>query len=117
MKKSELKSIIKEVLKEGKGYPDEIERFKEIMDEIKDLTGEALDIVKKIEGGSTLARAKSYWFPHIMGAIDKENSGYIGGSMTDMAETLQELKEGDEGDDWEEDEGDDWDAKYGPEKD
>lgn len=129
MKKLDLKSIVKEVAKKTikeyglehdpqkvgdedfdhpsikKGHKKEVkeglesidvDRFEEIMDEIKELAREALMIAKDGKEGE---RAKAYWYAHIVGAVDKENSGYMGGSMIDMAATLEALRENEESED------------------
>jgi len=70
----------------------DIRRLEEIQREIRDLADEALEIVKE-HSEIEYERARSYWYPHILGAIDKDNSGYLGGSMIGLAETIENLKE------------------------
>lgn len=60
-------------------------RFEEIMRQIQDLAGEAHDMLPV----NARERARSYWYAHIMGAVD-ENSGYLGGSMIKMSDSLDE---------------------------
>ena len=70
-----------------------IRRFEEIMGEMNELLTESLDIVGEIGGDATYNRAYGYWYAHILGALDKEESDFLGGSMYDMAATLSELRE------------------------
>ena len=67
-----------------------IQRFTEIMQEMSELLEESLDLVS---GSESRRRAYGYWYGHIKGAIDKEESEFLGGSMVDMAETLGEMQE------------------------
>lgn len=64
-----------------------IERFNEIMAEIKELAHEAY---RMIPNGIEKERARSYWFPHILGAVDTDND-YLGGSMFTMQNTYDAL--------------------------
>lgn len=68
---------------------EDAQRFEEIMDQILELSQEAYQIARAHGEGE---RARSYWVAHIAGAVDRRNSGYMGGSMTDMADTLRELR-------------------------
>lgn len=76
---------------------EQIERFEEIMGKMRELADEALGIIEDVHpnGSSSMIyqQATYYWYPHILGAIDEENSGYVGGSMFDMASAVRELKE------------------------
>lgn len=74
-------------------------RFEEIKDQIKELLNEALDLVP--EGGAK-ARAKAYWYPHIITALDNDHE-YMGGSMCSMQDTLEEFCDEDEEEDFEDD--------------
>lgn len=65
-------------------------RFREIMDEMSELLDEALELIPR--ASISYDRAHSYWYAHIQGAIDKNESEFLGGSMFDMAETLEELE-------------------------
>ena len=64
-------------------------RFEEIIVEIKELLEEAIDLVPE---GSALERAKSYWHAHISVALDYDHD-YMGGSMCNMQDTLEEWQE------------------------
>lgn len=66
-----------------------VDRLLEIKDEIKELVGEAQEIVK---GTRAEVRATAYWYPHILLALDKE-SEYLGASMCTMQDTIDELTE------------------------
>jgi len=76
------------------------DRIREIADEIRELLAEAMDIA----GGDDMvyARARSYWYPHILIALGGDH-GYLGGSMCSMEDTANELEEEDEEDEEEED--------------
>jgi hypothetical protein len=65
-------------------------RLQDIKDEIKELVYEAQDLIPRdtIE----FSRAKSYWLPHILMALDKDHD-YLGGSMFTMQETVDDLNE------------------------
>lgn len=69
-------------------------RFEEIKEQIKELLDEALDLVP--EGGAK-ARAKAYWYPHIVMALDNDHE-YMGGSMCSMQDTLEEFYDEEEED-------------------
>jgi len=68
---------------------DEIERFEEIIDEIEELTNEALECVPR---GMVKERAEAYWYGQIMAALNR--GGYERGSMHSMEDTLKELESG-----------------------
>ena len=78
---------------------DEIERLKEIKDELKELVGEAEGLVRHLGRGMSFERARSYWIPHLRMAIDKDHD-FLGGSMYTMEDTIREIvgshDEGDE---------------------
>ena len=80
------------------------ERLTEIHGEIQELLEEARRLVQH-EGGIEWERAKSYWLAHIETALSKE-TGYLGGSMFTMEDTLRALEpdEGDDEGDWDDDE-------------
>lgn len=73
-----------------------IMRLKEIREEMLGLLSEADDLISETNNQTIYNRAKSYWLPHIEGALDKENSQYLGGSMVDMSATINELMEEEE---------------------
>jgi hypothetical protein len=57
--------------KEAMMANEDIDRLREIQEEISNLVSEARAILRKY-GGVTRTRAESYWVPHIMGALYKE---------------------------------------------
>ena len=73
---------------------DDICRFSEIMQEIKDLVNEAVAITKAHDD-MTYQRAKGYWAAHIAMAVDKDH-GYLGSSMFTMEDALNDLESLDE---------------------
>lgn len=83
----EMKEIVKEELETPS--EEDIERLEEIRDELKELIEEAKNLVR---GTHQYERARSYWIPHILGAIDKDNE-YMGGSMINMQDTIDALRE------------------------
>lgn len=72
---------------------DEIDRLREIQEEVEELVGEAMACIRAA-GGST-AQADAYWKPHIIGAIRNDHE-YLGGSMVTMQDTIEELESHDE---------------------
>jgi len=81
------------------------ERIMEIAEEIRDLVQEAMELVNENGYGLTQARARSYWYPHILTSLSSDH-GYIGGSMCSMEDTARELEEEENEEDDEEEEGD-----------
>lgn len=73
---------------------EDVERFAEIIGEIKGLMQEAKEIVS---GYSPLTRErfKSYPYAHIIGALDNDHE-FMGGSMITMWDILEEIREGGE---------------------
>jgi hypothetical protein len=78
------------------------DELSEIKEQIKQLTYEAMDLVPR--EGAYAARARSYWFAHILTALDDE-SEFMGGSMHSMQDTIDEIAE--EGAPYDQDGGDD----------
>ena len=58
--------------------------------EIKDLMRDVNELLDSIDDEQIKARAKSYWIPHILTAIDNDHS-YMGGSMVTGMDTVNEL--------------------------
>lgn len=69
---------------------DGAERLMEIKEEIKELLHEAKNIVAQSGDERAWARAKSYWYGHIVSALDKDHE-YMGSSMVTMQDTIDEL--------------------------
>ena len=70
-------------------------RFEEIKVQIKELIDEAIDLVPE---GGVKECARSYWYSHIVMALDNDHE-YIGGSMVTMEDTINEFDEEEEYDD------------------
>lgn len=68
---------------------DKARRLEEIQGEMDDLIEEAFDLLR---GTDERDSARGYWYAHIKGALDKDESGFLGGSMIDMAQTIGELE-------------------------
>ena len=81
------------------------QRFEEIIDELKELLEEAIDLVPE---GVARSRAESYWYAHIMCAIN-DNHEFLGVSMYHMQDCLDEWMEQEDDDDYDED----WDLEAG----
>jgi uncharacterized protein Veg len=64
-------------------------RLAEIKEEMKELLNEAHDILRCGEDYSTLRRAESYWYAHILTSLDSDH-GYLGSSMCTMQDTIDE---------------------------
>ena len=67
----------------------EVGRLDEIKNEIKELMNEARSILQHGDE-RTWARAKGYWYAHIVSALDKEHD-YMGNSMVTMQDTIDEM--------------------------
>ena len=81
---------------------EDIERLRNIQEEISELIGEADTIISDIDKvGSIYDRAKSYWMAHIKTALYNDTE-YLGGSMVTMEDTIEELEEFDADEDVEE---------------
>ena len=76
-------------------------RFEEIIDEIKELLEEALDLVPE---GYVRSRAETYWYAHMIVNVT-EDHGYMSGSMCSMQDTLEEFDEEEEEEDYDHDAG------------
>ena len=63
------------------------QRFEEIIDEIKELLEEAIDLVPE---GVARSRAESYWYAHMIVNVSEDHE-YMGGSMHSMQDTLEEF--------------------------
>jgi len=87
----------------GHIYVEDIERLEAIKEQIKELVEEAEGIVQGA-GGNIYNRAKSYWIPELLVALDKEH-GYCAGCMCTMENTISEMRkeQHEEDDDYEED--------------
>ena len=70
---------------------DELET---IRDQMLDLLQEAASIV---QGTSEESRARAYWLPQIEMVLTKDH-GFLGGSMCDMEDTINALREEEEED-------------------
>jgi hypothetical protein len=71
---------------------DDVERLEEIKDEIKELVEEAIGIVRSSGTRTTYETARTYWYAHILGALDKDHE-FLGGSMTTMEDTIEDVEE------------------------
>ena len=73
----------------------DIDRLKEIQDDIDQLLEEAkgiiIPIVRQHKREIIWDRAKGYWYAHIVSALFKETE-FLGGSMTTMEDTINELE-------------------------
>ena len=66
------------------------QRFEEIIDEMKTLLNEAIDLVPD----HMLPRAKSYWYAHILTNLSNDHD-YMSKSMCSMQDTLIDLDDSD----------------------
>lgn len=83
-------------------FSEFIDELEEVKETISQAINEAARILREAEkaGASRMImkRAESYWMAHIASALDKE-SGYLGGSMTTLDDTIRELKKSKDEDD------------------
>lgn len=70
---------------------DRVERLNEIKDEIAALVEEAAGLADEA-GGTIGRRARSYWYGHILGALDHEGS-FGGSSMHALSQTIEEVEQ------------------------
>jgi len=70
------------------------EQLNDLKEEIKDLVYNAQNMLRGTDASDA---ANAYWIPHILMALDDEHD-YLGGSMTSMQDTIEELLEGDDED-------------------
>ena len=87
MSGKEMRTLIESLVVEDS---DDAGRLSEIKDEIKELMDEAKSIVEHSGNNTAWARAKSYWYAHIVMALDDDHM-FMGGSMTSMQDTIDEL--------------------------
>tara|TARA_E500000331_G_scaffold343774_1_gene379040 strand:+ start:2477 stop:2797 length:321 start_codon:yes stop_codon:yes gene_type:complete len=71
------------------------QRFSEIINDINDLMGEAINLIPE----NMVARAKSYWYAHIMCAVSDDHE-FLGGSSHHMQDCLDDWMEQEEEDDY-----------------
>ena len=102
--KNDVEQVNETVLHED-DHSDIAYELEEIKEQIQMLVGEAMDMIPR--DGMYAARARSYWYAHILTALDNE-SEFMGGSMTTMQDTIDELREAGGS----EDDGDDMDPGY-----
>lgn len=72
---------------------DDINRMQEIRDEIEELAGEALRILRANGEKFAVERAKAYWYGHIMGALG--DTDYID-CMATMQQTIDGMSSEDD---------------------
>lgn len=71
-----------------------IVRLREILEQIKSLNYEALEVVSQIASDPMITeRARRYWYAQIEMALDDEH-GWLGGSSGTLESTIEELLEG-----------------------
>lgn len=70
---------------------DTVDRYREIIDEIKDLLSEANHIVRQSSSKLTKERAKRYCHAEIAVALDSDHD-YLAGSMFTMEKIANELE-------------------------
>ena len=68
----------------------QLNRLRYIQDKMWRLNQEAVRIM---QGTSEEGRAHSYWGAHIEGALNKNRSDFLGGSMFDMEQSISSLEE------------------------
>lgn len=71
-------------------YREDVERLKEIKDQMKELVEEARNILRVSDDKMIWERAKSYWIPELYMALDKDQD-YLGGCMVTMEDTIEAL--------------------------
>jgi hypothetical protein len=84
----------------GEGM-DETYEMEELKEDIKQLVEQLYNMVSPQEQ----AAAKSYWYPHIMMALDSDHQ-WLGGSMTTVQDTIDAMRDPGNDPDYEGDEDD-----------
>lgn len=69
--------------------------LEDLRDQMWELAEQALDLIRR-DAPEEHNRARSYWYAHLLGALDKEQSGFLGGSFIDMTETIRTIREEEE---------------------
>lgn len=69
------------------------QRFSEIINDIDDLMGEAIDLIPE----NMVEKAKSYWYAHIMCALSNDHE-FLSGSSHHMQDCLDEWMDQEEDD-------------------
>ena len=70
-------------------------KLQDLRDEMLEKLDEMESLVREAGVGMTYDRAKSYWIPHVKMALTKDH-GYLGGSMVDCEDTINEMYEDEE---------------------
>ncbi|KKL97253.1 hypothetical protein LCGC14_1836370 [marine sediment metagenome] len=86
MSGKEMRTLIESIMIEDSNDAD---RLSEIRDQIKELMGEAKSLLHNSDD-KVWNRARSYWYPHIIMALDSEHE-FLGGSMVTMQDTIDEM--------------------------
>ena len=68
---------------------EDIERLKEIKEEILELIREAEQIIRDYPESRA---AENYWIPNVVTALTRQHD-YLGGAMITMEESIEELEE------------------------
>jgi len=88
MDNSPSRKITETVLSEER-YGEDAEEMTRLKEEIKDLVEQLYDV---IPNGDAKNRAKAYWYPHIMMALDNDHM-WMGGGNTTVQDTIEELSD------------------------
>ena len=90
VQETETESVTEMVMYED---DDPIARLEQAKQDIMVAVDDALEIIRDVTGFDSLPyqRAKSYWYGHIVTALDDENS-FMGGSMHSLQDSINELK-------------------------
>ena len=84
------------------------QRFEEIINNIDELIEEAINIIPE----NMVGKAKSYWYAHMMCAIN-DNHEFLGGSMHHMQDCLDEWMEQEDEEEVNKYDDEDWDLEAG----
>lgn len=88
----------KDFLREYDENANRAMELEELQDQMLELLGQAENV---LQGTSAYDGAKAYWLAHVETALTNDH-GYLGGSMTTMQDTIDELRQGDDDDEFEE---------------
>ncbi len=63
-----------------------------LRDEMLEKLDEMVDLLREADSEMIYNRATSYWIPHVRMALTKDHD-YLGGSMVDCEDTINELRD------------------------
>lgn len=72
-----------------------VDELGEIQSQILELVDQARGLLRRNDLQGALMRAESYWIAHVITAVSNDH-GYLGGSMVNLQNTIDEIKNDDD---------------------